>query len=239
MKKPFVRRLRYLLTVSGLIVSLTMLLPGCAHLLPPMMRALNPDITYQIDGPAHTLYLTLDDGPSMATAEILEVLKKYGVKATFFVISDHIDPSSMQRIVREGHALGHHMKTTRKLALMDADEFEAEFREAEKRIAEYGRIVAFRPPAGAIEREKAGFVKAAGYPVVAGTVYPLDHMFENESRIEWLARRLIVDGGIIILHDTNSRGPRTARVLDRLIPRLQQEGYRFELLPTPASGAAD
>lgn len=227
------RWLRSLLVVCGVILFLAMLLPGCAHLLPPTMHALNPDIAYRIDGTDHTLYLTLDDGPSAATGEILDVLKKHGVKATFFVISDHITPTVMRRIVAEGHALGHHMKTTKKLDSLGEDEFETEFRDAEKRISEYGRIVAFRPPGGSLDRKKAGYVRDAGYPIVAGTIYPLDHVLEDERRIECLARHLVVAGGIIILHDTNSRGPRTARVLDRLIPQLQKDGYRFELLPMP------
>lgn len=241
MKPPTARRLRWSLATCGIILFLALLLPGCAHLLPPTLHALNPDVTYRIDGVGPTLYLTLDDGPSAATPEILDVLKKHGVKATFFIISDHINPSMMQRIVGEGHALGHHMKTTKNLGSMPEERFEAEFREAEKRIGECGPILAFRPPSGSINRQKAGFVRAAGYPVIAGTIYPLDHMLDDERHIEWLAHRLIVDGGIIILHDTNARGPRTARVLDRLIPRLKIDGYQFALLPAPvhASGLVE
>ena len=96
----------------------------------------------------------------------------------------------------------------------------------------------FRPPGGSINREQANSIRQAGYPIVAGTIYPFDHLLKNETGIEWLARGLIVDGGIIIMHDTADRGPRTARVLDRLIPVLVTRGYRFELLPGNGSPAS-
>ncbi len=91
--------------------------------------------------------------------------------------------------------------------------------------------MAFRPPGGAITREQARVVREAGYPLFAGAIYPLDHLLEDDRTIAWLARQLVADGGIIILHDTAARGPRTAKVLDRLIPYLKGKGYRFETLP--------
>ena len=59
---------------------------------------------------AHKVYLTFDDGPSIYTNEILDILKKYNVKATFFVLGKESDEAkqAMQRIVQEGHTLGMH-----------------------------------------------------------------------------------------------------------------------------------
>jgi peptidoglycan/xylan/chitin deacetylase (PgdA/CDA1 family) len=73
---------------------------------------------------------------------------------------------------------------------------------------------------------------------VAGTVFPLDHWLENPAAIRRLAAWLAVDGGIIILHDGAARGPRTAEVLDQLIPILRARGFTFgrlsDHLPAPA-----
>lgn len=224
---------RRLAILFGVGAAVALLLSSCASLLPFAMHACDPDVEYRVKGPAHTLYLTLDDGPSAATDEILAVLAKHGVRATFFITSDHIDPVLMRRIVGGGHALGHHMKTTEKLDRLDRTRFGEEFSEAERRISEFGPIVAFRPPGGAISHEQACFVRESGYPIFAGTIYPLDHLIEDDRKIEWLARRLVTDGGIIVLHDTNKRGARTARALDRLLPYLAKQGYRFETLPNP------
>lgn len=66
-----------------------------------------PEINYPRYG---TIYLTFDDGPGPYTGQLLDVLKKYGVKATFFVVDTGWD-SMMARIVREGHSIGIHTMT--------------------------------------------------------------------------------------------------------------------------------
>ncbi|MCM1186483.1 MAG: polysaccharide deacetylase [Lachnoclostridium sp.] len=62
------------------------------------------------DHPAHMVYLTFDDGPSIYTNDILDILDSYGVKATFFVVGKEDDASkeALKRIVEEGHTLGMH-----------------------------------------------------------------------------------------------------------------------------------
>lgn len=200
--------------------------------LPPLLETLNPGIVYR--GPAgnKTLYLTLDDGPSDATRTILGVLRRHNVHATFFIITDHIDPMILQEIVAAGHQLAHHMKTSAALSKMDEARFESEFLAAEKALAPFGTAKLFRPPGGSISARQAHFVQDRGYSIVVGTVFPLDHWLENKSIIVALARLLTIDGGILILHDTPTRGPRTAAVLDELIPQLRRAGYQFAPLPT-------
>lgn len=60
--------------------------------------------------PAHMVYLTFDDGPSVYTNDILDILNSYGIKATFFVVGkeDEASKEAMKRIVEEGHTLGMH-----------------------------------------------------------------------------------------------------------------------------------
>lgn len=62
------------------------------------------------DRPAHMVYLTFDDGPSIYTNEILDILDSYDVKATFFVVGkeDEASQEAIKRIVEEGHTLGMH-----------------------------------------------------------------------------------------------------------------------------------
>lgn len=59
---------------------------------------------------AHKVYLTFDDGPSIYTEDILEILDSYGVKATFFVVGKETDSAkeALQEIVDRGHTLGMH-----------------------------------------------------------------------------------------------------------------------------------
>ncbi len=78
----------------------------------------------------------------------------------------------------------------------------------------------------------AALTAALALPVWAQTARA-DAVFvcTNTSAISALAKALVIDGGIIILHDTRERGPRTVTVLDELIPYLKRKGYKFALLP--------
>jgi peptidoglycan/xylan/chitin deacetylase (PgdA/CDA1 family) len=218
----------------GLAVCVLSLAVGWVFL-PTILGTLNPGVIYRIPDAGRTLYLTLDDGPSESTPRILDVLRKHEVRATFFITADHIRPELMRRIVADGHQVAHHLKTTRSLDRLTDDEFHADFQTADKALATFQSVKLFRPPGGSISTERTKYVHAQGYAVVVGTVYPLDHWLESEGLIKLLTKALVTDGGIIILHDTSVRGCRTAAVLDRLIPELKQDGYRFALLPAEAS----
>ena len=65
------------------------------------------------DGAERTVYLTFDDGPSVNTEKILDILKEHNIKATFFVIGSEEESAKAlyQRIVAEGHTLGMHSFT--------------------------------------------------------------------------------------------------------------------------------
>ena len=82
------------------------------------LAAYNPQVSGQASASrepdaAHKVYLTFDDGPSANTDEILDILDRYGVKATFFVVGREGSQAedALRRIVEEGHTLGMHSYT--------------------------------------------------------------------------------------------------------------------------------
>jgi peptidoglycan/xylan/chitin deacetylase (PgdA/CDA1 family) len=205
-------------------------------MLPSMLEHSNPGVIYRLPSEKRTLFITLDDGPSESTETILSVLRKHGVPATFFVVSDHLEPEAVRRILSDGHQLGHHMKTTRSTDGMSDIAFQKEFLDAEAAISAFATTRLFRPAGGSLPQSQAAFVRSRGYRTVLGTVYPFDHAIRSESVIVTLARCLAVNGGIIILHDTRTRGRTTAAALDRLIPAFEAKGYTFALLPQSEPG---
>lgn len=216
----------------GLAVCALLAVVSCS-LLPASLHALNPHVIYRVPGAEKTLFLTLDDGPSEATPQILDVLRKHEVHATFFIITDHIRPEMMKRILAEGHQLANHLRTSTSLSKLSDTQFQSDFLTADKALAGFDSVKLFRPPGGSISTMRAQYVKAHGYDIVVGTVFPLDHWLERKTFVKLLTTALVIDGGIIIMHDTNKRGPRTAAVLDELIPELKAKGYTFSLLPAP------
>lgn len=78
----------------------------------------------------HQVYLTFDDGPSIYTDKILDILDEYGVKATFFVVGkeDEASQEAIQRIVDEGHTLGMHSYSHKYASLYQSvDAFSEDF----------------------------------------------------------------------------------------------------------------
>jgi peptidoglycan-N-acetylglucosamine deacetylase len=226
------KTLRTLLLIAA--VCAVLVVAGCVSL-PALLSALNPGVVYRVPDAGRVLYLTLDDGPSDATSLILDVLRKHDVKATFFITTDHIRPELMQRLATEGHQVANHLKTTASLDRLPQEQFELDFQSAESDLAPYEPVKLFRPPGGFASQRQKTYAKERGYRIVVGTVYPLDHWLTNATAIRFLTRILVIDGGIIILHDTNARGPRTAEVLNSLIPELKRNGYEFRLLPANLS----
>lgn len=216
------------------------------HFLPAGLAAYRSDLVFRLPPSVNgrTIYLTIDDGPSPATEEILRVLAKHNVPATFFITGGHVNAPAQLAVIRAGgHNLGHHMHTTRACSRLSLDAFQRDFDEVDQLLTAAGGSHLFRPPSDFGTREQIAHVTVHGCRPVVGTVFPLDHWFVNPGTIRRLARWLAVDGGIIILHDGAERGPHTARVLDQLIPDLQRRGYTFgnlasALPPSPAPTGA-
>ena len=75
------------------------------------LRWLYPRATWRMDKQDHSVYLTFDDGPiPESTPFILETLKKYNIKATFFMVGDNVRkyPELYRQIVEAGHRVGNH-----------------------------------------------------------------------------------------------------------------------------------
>ena len=77
---------------------------------PEFVRKLYPSAVWRMDPNERAIYLTFDDGPSIYTNDILDILDRYQVKATFFVVGrEGTDAEeALQRIVEDGHTLGMH-----------------------------------------------------------------------------------------------------------------------------------
>lgn len=195
------------------------------------------DILFRIPRFEKTIYLTIDDAPTAGTPEILAALRRHGVPATFFIVSGQIqDRAQIEAILADGHAIGHHMGTTRPGWRLSHEEFVRDFDHGAAVLQTYGPVRFFRPPSGYVTDEDLAHVRAKGFEAILGTAYPFDTNIESVGVLVRLAAWLSVDDGIIILHDGHERGARTAEVLDRLIPLLKARGFTFGELAPAADG---
>lgn len=223
-------------TLAGAVLN------GLPTLIVELVRRDSPEVVFSADTPRPMIGLSIDDGPSPATAEILDVLRQYNVRATFFVIGEQLTawPELAERIVAEGHELGHHMLRDEPSIELPPDSFVAHFERVDAKLEALGGSTLFRPGSGWFDERMVAEASLRGYRTVLGSIYPFDAHLPFPRFASWFVQQQAAPGGIVVLHDGAERGVRTAEVLRRVLPSLQRKGFDVvtvsELLTTAESG---
>ena len=172
--------------------------------------------------------ITFDDGPSIFTPEVLALLKKYEVKATFFCIGKNIEthPEIVQQIITEGHLVGNHSYSHSPFFdFYNAKKITAEIQKTDALLEKYTskRINFFRPPYGVTTPSIRRALKRTGHKVIGWNIRSLDGGTTNQSLIFNRIIKRISPGGIVLLHDT---GAHSVLVLEQFLQFLQQNNYK-------------
>ncbi|MDD5083719.1 MAG: polysaccharide deacetylase family protein [Candidatus Moranbacteria bacterium] len=185
--------------------------------------------------------LTFDDGPSEKyTPQVLDILKRYNVPATFFVmgLNANAHPDILKRIVSEGHEIGNHTYTHPDVSAISKDQFRVEI-DATERLLEglLGRkSLLFRPPyAEDIEPVTPEQVSPLaissnlGYYTVGINIDPTDW---KRPGVDAIAQTVIDErragvGNVVLMHDSGGDRSQTVEALPRIIETLQADGYEF------------
>ena len=182
--------------------------------------------------PPKRIALTFDDGPHETyTAEILSILKEYGIKATFFVVGQNAKayPKLVKQEADEGHEIGNHTYTHPKLREQNAESFSCELEKTRVVIEEITGVspILFRPPEGFREGVIKTVAKEQGYQMILWSVDTEDWRGLSASQIENAIMKDVKDGSIILCHDYVVGKSHTPEALRRVIPQLLEEGYEF------------
>ena len=182
--------------------------------------------------------LTFDDGPSAEwTPKILDELKKAGVKATFFMIAEHVKkyPEIARRVANEGHEIGNHTFDHHVLFYYKLDELDNEIKGAEKIIKDVTgqTTVYFRPPKAWLTSKEKKRIKELGYKVVLWSLNSKDWVTFHDKQITSYLLRSVRPGDIILFHDSGGvfsieGGDRsqTVKTIPRLVRKLQERGFK-------------
>lgn len=199
-----------------------------------LVSQLRPGALFFVDTKEPVIALTIDDGPQSETTEaILDVLERHRVKATFFMLSDEIPGHEevLQRIVANGHELGNHMTTDESSIRLSSQDFQTKFMSADQALAAYDTVNWFRPGMGWYNRRMLNVIEAQGYQLVLGSLFPYDTHLPSVQFAEWFVLTNLDPGDILVLHDgPKNRGERTIHLLERLLPQIQNRGYRIVTL---------
>ncbi|ATZ46271.1 hypothetical protein BCIN_01g08990 [Botrytis cinerea B05.10] len=197
-----------------------------------------PDVLFQIPlSHAHrVIALTIDDAPSEETSRILDLLKIYDSKATFFIIGSQVSahPSLIQRIHDEGHELGNHAWADEPSISLPISELERQVKEVEDLLPPNRPISGskippkyFRPGSGFFNAQMLEKAKQWGYRVALGSIYPHDPQIHNARINAKHVLSMARPGGIIIMHDRRSY---SAAEIELVLGGLKKRKYRVESL---------
>ena len=190
----------------------------------PVIRSGDPD--------SMKIALTFDDGPHpYKTDVILDLLEKYGIRATFFVVGENVSyyPEPLKRAVSLGHEIGnhtyHHTPLSNACEKSTSEEIE-KTEELVLRTAGY-RTTLFRPPEGAYNECALAVAQNKNYRVILWTVDTRDWELPATDTIVANVTANVRGGSILLFHDYMSKKSHAIEALEILIPNLLAKGYEF------------
>lgn len=186
-------------------------------------------LTYKIDPDKPVIALTFDDGPNTGTTnEVLDLLEKYGVRASFFVVGNSITPNTegvIKRAFELGCEINNHSKTHSVMPNLSPEEIRKEtayVSDMVKKITSKDTKF-FRPPYIAVNDV---MYENIDMPFIAGIgCNDWEEKVTAEMRVSRIKEQLH-DGVIILMHDSEGNSE-TVKALDTLIPYMLGEGYQF------------
>ncbi|KAF2456207.1 hypothetical protein BDY21DRAFT_394753 [Lineolata rhizophorae] len=230
-------RIATMLALAG--IACLLLAPFYAVYKPPavLMRYFAyrwPDVLWSVTTEEKVVALTIDDGPSEYTRDILRVLEANDAAATFFVIGAQVAgrEETLRELVRNGHELGNHaMHDEPSRALSDvvlADQIQAIEGMIASIYATANTDAAppryFRPGSGFFNERMRRLLAGLGYRLVLGSIYPHDAQISLWRLNARHVLSMLRPGGIIICHDRRSW---TVPMLERVLPEIRRRGYRI------------
>ena len=191
------------------------------------LRWLYPRATWRMDKNKRSIYLTFDDGPiPESTPFILDTLKEFGIKATFFMVGENVlrHHDLYNRIVAEGHVVGNH--TFNHLGAFKHWTITYVLNVQQANDIIHARL--FRPPHGWM-RHSVYWWLSRSYRIVMWDVVTRDYS-------KWLTaddvvnnvKRYTRNGSIITFHDSLKSIDKLHKALPEALTWLKEQGYEFK-----------
>lgn len=220
-------------TVGVLVLIFLILLWLYPEWLLTRLRRRSPDVLYSVETNAPVVALTIDDGPDPSSSlQILNILDEYDARATFFLITDHVPGNEhiVQQMVEEGHEIGNHLTADEPSINLPLQDFEQELIEADNILTEFADVQWIRPGSGWYNKEMLAIMDKHDYRCALGSVYPYD----PQLGFSWFSAKYVLwkvqPGSVIVLHDYETRGQRTAEALQMILPELEDRGLKVVTL---------
>ena len=211
------------------------LLLCCLLMLMPIAAAAGGDssiVFHANENHEDKIALTFDDGPHPRyTPQILAILRKYGVHATFFVIGQNVEyyPELIGQILADGHEIGNHTYDHGRMSTQTSAQIKEEILRTESAIYELSdyRTKLLRPPEGMLNEQVIAAAGELDYRVILWNIDTRDWDHTPSDEIAAHILHEVKSGDIILMHDYIGRESPTPAALEIVIPALIEAGYRF------------
>ncbi|WP_187349892.1 polysaccharide deacetylase family protein [Psychroflexus maritimus] len=200
---------------------------------PAWWKKLMPKRRWNFSDTEQSIYLTFDDGPiPEVTPWVLDCLKEYQAKATFFCIGNNIEkhPELFSRIIEEGHSVGNHTQNHLNAWKTKTELYLTNIQYAQETFYHHKSFTKlFRPPYGRLKRKQEEVLLAKGFDIIMWSVLSKDYnqKVTPEQCLKNIVENL-VSGDIVVMHDSKKAQKNLMYSLPKMLEHFSKEGYVFK-----------
>ena len=180
------------------------------------------------------LALTFDDGPNkIQTPKVLDILEKYNVKATFFMIGENIEYQKdiVKMVYKKGHEIGNHFYTHDNINNLNKQQIKENILKTNELITSItGKTPKLlRPPYGIVNDDLKEVCAELKMTIILWTADKdsKDWALTKDSEIINNVTKKVSNGDIFLFHDGNKKYTNTLSAIDVIIPQLKKKGYKW------------
>lgn len=190
-----------------------------------LLRGLYPRALWRFASNQKFLCLTFDDGPIELTQFVLDELKKYDAKATFFCVGENVEkhPKIYERLLAEGHLSANHTQHHVKGFKTSV----AGYMEEVDKCQVFVNSTYFRPPYGQLKASQYKALNSKAYKIVMWDVISYDYETITEEQCLENVLRNAREGSIVLFHDNIKAEKNLKYALPRVLAHYHNLGYKF------------
>lgn len=192
-----------------------------------IQRLFSKNVEFRINTKEKVIFLTFDDGPvPEVTNKVLEILKRYDAKATFFCVGDNIrkHPECYQALLEQGHSVGNH-------TMYHSNGLKTKFEDYKTSIEEFETLCKtdlFRPPYGRVTKKQVKLIKSKGYRIILWTVISFDYNKKYSPALCLKNSLKLRAGDIILFHDNPKAETNMLYCLENVLSFYSKKGFCFK-----------